>query len=338
MAVLATTNPTLIDLTKRLDPNGSIAQIAEVLNQTNAILDDIPWIEANDGAGHRSTIRTGLPAPTWRKLYGGVQPTKSDTAQVRDTTGMLEDYAEVDKALADLNGNTAAFRMSEDTPHIEGMSEEWTKTVLYGDETVNPERFTGLMPRFNNLSTANNKINIIDAGGTGSDNTSILLVLWGDQTVFGIYPKGSRAGLYSEDKGQVTIENVDGASGRMEAYRTWYKWDCGLVVRDWRYIVRICNIDLSDLNKASSGSSADLVDLLMRALAAVPDLNKGRPVFYANRTISSMFGRQAMGKVAYQLTYDDILGASGITRKAPMFMGIPIHRVDQLLNTESRVT
>ena len=120
MTTLAVTHPTLLDLAKRTDPDGNIADIVEILNQTNEVLDDMVWLEGNLTTGHRTTIRTGLPAPTWRKMYGGVQPTKSTTAQITDNTGMLEAYAEVDKALADLNGNTAAWRLSEETQHIEG--------------------------------------------------------------------------------------------------------------------------------------------------------------------------------------------------------------------------
>jgi len=216
MSTLSAINPTLLDLTKRLDPKGKIDMIAEILNETNEILDDMSWVEGNLPTGNRTTIRTGIPEPTWRKLYGGVQPTKSTTAQITDDCGMLEDYAEVDKALADLNGNNAAFRVSEDRAHIEGMSQKMADTLIYGDSSLYPERFTGLAPRFNSL-TAENADNIILGGSVSgqTDNTSIWLVVWGPNTVHGIYPKGSKVGLQHTDKGQVTIENVDGANGRM---------------------------------------------------------------------------------------------------------------------------
>jgi hypothetical protein len=239
MATLADTHPTLLDLARRTDPDGSIADIVEIMNQTNEVLDDMVWQEGNLVTGHRTTIRTGLPTPTWRKMYGGVQPTKSKTAQITDTTGMLEAYAEVDKALADLNGNTAAFRLSEDRPHIEGMAEEIAQTLFYGNEGTEPEAFTGLSPRFNAKTSANNSDNVVDGGGSGTDNASIWLAVWGPNSGFGIVPKGSKAGLQMEDKGQVTIENIDGAGGRMEAYRTHYRQDAGLTIRDWRYFVRI---------------------------------------------------------------------------------------------------
>lgn len=186
MSQLATSHPTLLDVAKRLDPNGKVAAVVELLHQKNEILEDAVWLEGNLPTGHRTSVRTGLPAPTWRKLYGFVQPTKSTTIQVTDNCGMLEAYAEVDKALADLNGNTAAFRLSEDSAHIEGMNQEFAETLLYGNEGTEPEAFTGFAPRFNSLAAENGQ-NIIDAGGT-SDRTSIWLVVWGPNTVHCIYP------------------------------------------------------------------------------------------------------------------------------------------------------
>ena len=283
MATLAATRPTLLDLAKRTDPDGQIAKVVEILNETNEVLDDMMWKEGNLPTGHRTTIRSGLPTPTWRKLYGGVQPTKSRTVQVTDNTGSLEAYSEVDKALADLNGNTAEFRLSEDKPHIEGISQEISDTLFFGNETTEPEAFTGFAPRFNSL-TAENGDNIIAGGGSGSDNASIWLVVWGDNTCHGIVPKGSTAGMQISDKGQVTIEDIDGSGGRMEAYRTHFKMSAGLTVRDWRYIVRIANIDRSALTRTyTSGvfsSGAHLPDLMFQALELVPNLNAGTPVFY----------------------------------------------------------
>ena len=193
MAALSVIHPTLLDVAKRLDPDGKIDTIVEILAETNEVLQDMVWVEGNLPTGHRTTIRSGLPTPTWRKLYGGVQPTKSRTVQVTDTCGMLEAYAEVDKALADLNGNSAAFRLSEDRAHIEGMNQEFASSLFYASEATAPEEIMGFAPRFN-LSTAENGENIIRQGGTqpdGSDNASIWLVVWGENTCHGIYPKGS---------------------------------------------------------------------------------------------------------------------------------------------------
>jgi hypothetical protein len=329
MATLAANNPTLLDVAKRLDPDGKIASIVEILNATNPVLDDLSMVEGNLPTGHRTTIRTGLPAPTWRKLYGGVQPTKSTTVQVTDSAGMLEAYAEVDKALADLNGNTAAFRLSEDAAHIEGMGQEMAQTLFYGNEGTEPEAFTGLAPRYNSLS-AENGDNIIDAGGNDTDLTSIWLCVWGNQTGHGIYPKGSLACLQMTDKGQVTVENVDGNGGRMEAYRTHYRWDCGLTIRDWRYFVRIANIDISALNTLAN--TKDIISWMIQASERIPEMGKGRAAFYMNRRLREKLRLGILEKVSSNLTWETVAGERVMT-----FDDIPVRRTDALINTESRV-
>jgi hypothetical protein len=336
MPALSTTHPTLLDVTKRLDPQGKIDTIAEILTQELPVLEDMVTMEGNLPTGHRGTVRTGIPLPTWRKMYQGVRPTKSTTAQVTDSCGMLEAYAEVDKALADLNGNTAAFRLSEDRAHIEGMAQELGSTLFYGNEGSEPEAFTGLAPRYNSLS-AENAQNIVSAGGTGSDNTSIWLVGWGEQTCHGIYPKGSKAGLQMEDKGQVTIENVDGNGGRMEGYRTHYRQDIGLVLRDWRYVARICNIDVSALTV--DGTVADreaaqkaLITYMIMASERIPNFGKGRFCWYVNRTIREALRLGIQSKIANNLSWETVEGKRVMT-----FDDIPVKRVDSLVNTEERV-
>lgn len=331
MATLAANNPTLLDVAKRTDPDGSISTIVELLNQTNDVLTDMSFVEGNLPTGNKTTVRTGLPTPTWRKLYGGVQPTKSTTAQVTDSCGMLEAYAEIDKALADLNGNTAAFRLSEDAAHIESMSQEMASTLFYGNEGTEPEAFTGLAPRFNSKS-AENADNIVDGGSAAgqTDNTSIWLCVWGPQTGFGIYPKGSKAGLSMTDKGQVTVENVDGAGGRMEGYRTHYRWDAGLTIRDWRYFVRIANIDISELSTLAN--TKNLINFMVQASERIPSFGKGRACWYVNRTIREKLRLGILEKVASNLSWETVSGKRVMT-----FDDIPVRRTDALINTESRV-
>jgi len=330
MTTLTVTNPTLLDIAKATDPNGSIATIVELLAQSNDVLQDMTWVEGNLPTGNKTSQRTGLPTPTWRKLYGGVQPAKSTIAQITDNCGMLEAYAEIDRALADLNGNTAAFRMIEDAAHIEGMSQEQASTLFYGNEGTEPEAFTGLSPRFNSLS-AQNADNIIDAfSGSGGDLTSIWLCVWGPQTGFGIIPKGSKAGLQMTDKGQVTVENVDGAGGRMEAYRTHYRWDAGLTIRDWRYFVRIANIDLSELDTIAN--TKNLINWMVMATERIPTLGKGRACWYVNRKIREKLRLGILERVSSNLSWETVEGKRVMT-----FDDIPVRRTDALVNTETRV-
>jgi hypothetical protein len=107
-ATLATGALTLIDQAKRLDPDGKVPVIVELLSQTNEVLDDMLFREGNLPTGHRTTIRTGLPTVYWRMLNQGIPPSKSQTAQVDENAGMLEAWSEVDKDLALLNGNVSA--------------------------------------------------------------------------------------------------------------------------------------------------------------------------------------------------------------------------------------
>lgn len=332
MATLGTLSETLGSMAKRLDPEGRIDAIVEMLTQTNEILEDMLWLEGNLPTGNKTTIRTGLPSVAWRLLNYGVPQGKSSTAQVVDTCGMLEAYAEVDKALADLNGNTAAYRLSEDRAFLEAMNQTMAQTLFYGNTAVNPERFLGLAPRFS-VSSTDEKLtgfNVLKGGGTGNTNTSIWLMCWGDLTVHGIIPKGSKAGFQHQDLGEQTL--FDAAGNKYQGYRTHYKWDCGLTVRDWKYVVRGANVDVSTLKKDAS-SGADLIDLMTEMIEQLPNVNLGRPVFYVNRKIRSFLRRQIVNKTAGStLTMENIAG-----KKVVSFDGIPVRRCDQLLNTEATV-
>lgn len=329
MATLSTLSITLADWAKRQDPNEKTARIVEILNQSNEILADMMWLEGNLPTGHRTTIRTGLPSATWRRLNYGVPKAKSTTVQVTDACGMLEVYSENDKDLVELNGDAAAFRMSEDVAFIEGISQQVATAIFYESQTTSPERITGLSPRYNSLS-AGNATNIIDALGSGSDNTSMWLVVWGDRTVHGIYPKASKVGLSSTDKGVQTVLDSNTPQGQYEAYRTHYQWKCGMSLRDWRYVVRVCNIDVSDL---AGATPANLINYLIRAIHKIPNLKSGKAAIYANRAIMTWLDIQALNKTNVWLGRTEFDGA-----EVTSFRGIPLRTVDAILNTEARIT
>lgn len=334
MATLSVKSPTLLDVAKSLDPDGKTATVVELLNQTNEILTDMPWFEGNLPTGHRTTVRTGLPTATWRQLYQGVDPSKSTRAQVDDTCGLLEARSEIDVDVAALNGNTSEFRLSEGQAFLEAMNEAMASTMFYGDVATNPERFTGLSARYNS-STAGNGANVMKAGGAGADNTSVWLIVWGQNTAHGIFPKGSKAGLTHEDLG--VIDAFDGNNKRFRAVADLWKWKPGLSLRDWRYAVRICNIDVSDL-QGMTGTQAltaqtNLIKQMMIAKHKIPSLGMGKPVFYANRTVRAYLDVMALEKSNAALSIKEAAGQFETS-----FLGIPIRTCDQLLNTETVVS
>ena len=334
MAALSTGALTLADWAKRLDPDGKVPTIVELLEQTNDILMDMRWIEGNLPTGHRTTVRTGLPAVAWRLLNQGITPSKSTTAQIDEQCGMLEAWSEVDKDLALLNGNVASFRLSEAKAFLEAMNQEVAQTLFYGNSGLAPEEFLGLSPRYSS-TTAGSGANVMSAGGAGSDNSSIWLIVWGENTLTGIFPKGSKAGLIHDDYGEVTVELTAGIAGsRMRAFQERWQWKAGLAVRDWRYAVRIANIDISNL--VTESSAADLTKLLIKATHRVPSLNVGRAAIYMNRTCFEFFDIQGR---------DDSISAGGgfstisvDGKERTAFRGIPVVKCDQLLETEATVS
>ncbi|BEL73966.1 hypothetical protein SM12BL1_02690 [Serratia marcescens] len=326
MAIKSTNALTLADWAKRTDSDGKVPTIVELLSQTNPVLTDMLFVEGNLPTGHRTTVRTGLPAATWRLLNYGVPSSKSTTAQVTDSTGMLETYAEIDKSLADLNGNTAEFRLSEDNAFLEAMNQTMAETIFYGDTRINPQRFTGLSARYNDKS-AKNAQNIVDAGGTGSNLTSVWLVVWGSNTVHGIFPKGQKAGLSHQDLGEQTLKDPNG--GQYQGYRTHYKWDNGLTVRDWRYAVRIANIDTT---KLGADDGPNLAKLMVQALHRIPNLQMGKAVFYMNRDAAEYLDIQATEKASLAISVKETEGVWWTS-----FRGVPVRTCDALLSTESQV-
>jgi hypothetical protein len=333
MSLLTSNVVTLADHAKRRDPSGKISKIVEMLSQTNEILQDAHFTEGNLPTGHQTTIRTGLPTVYWRLLNQGVPSSKSTTAQVLESCGILEAWSEVDEDLAALAGDLNAFRLSEATPFVEAMGQEVASTMFYGNSGLAAEEFNGLAVRYSSLSAANAQ-NIVSAGGAGSDNSSIWLIVWGEDTVNCIFPKGSVAGLEQKDLGLQTVETTSGVGGsRMRAYQEQYKWKTGISVRDWRYAVRIANIDISNL--VAKTSAADIFELMIKAMHRIPSLNKGKACFYMNRSIQQMLDIQKRDAVQAGggLTYENVDG-----KPVMSFRGIPVRRCDALHELESVVS
>ena len=341
----------LMDAARRMDPDGDIDTIAELLSQANEFFKDMTWTESNMDTGHKSTVRTGLPSGTWRAAYGGVPYTRSTTAQVTDGLGFLSAYSQLDKRVAELGGKTAQIRMTEDSAHLEGLSQQMATTFFYGNASTTPSQFTGFAPRYNTVTaaTAANAQNVLDGGGTGSANASIWLIGWGDMTTFGIYPKGTKAGLVFEDRGDV-VPGYDAANNPYPAFTSYYEWNAGLVTRDWRYNVRIGNLDTTAGAQGLFGTTPpDIFYLLSKAVVRFPTLTKRvsgitetdapdepapgiNPCIYVNRTIRESMDIQAIRDKNVLLRPTEYAGSPVVE-----FRGLPIRIADTLLNTESRL-
>jgi hypothetical protein len=252
-------------------------------------------------------------------------PSKSTTAQVTEPCAMLEARSHIDAKLLNLNGNSAAFRLSEESAFIEAMGQEMTSKIFNGNVGTDMKTFSGLATRYSSTSAGNGG-NIILGGGAGSDNASMYLVVWGEQTVFMPFPKGSRAGLQHRDLGEESVQDANG--NWYQAARSLFQWDAGLVVKDWRYVVRIPNIDISDwigvTGTQATTAATNLIKLMMRAIARIPNLNMGRAAFYANRSIAEGLMIQALEKSQNALGIKPAMTQFGQNINQLEFMGVPV--------------
>jgi hypothetical protein len=341
----------LMDAARRMDPDGDVSTIAELLSQANEFFKDMTWSESNMDTGHKSTVRTGLPSGTWRLPYAGVPYARSTTAQQTDGLGFLAAYSQIDKRVAELGGKIAQIRMTEDSAFLEGMSQQMATAYFYGNTNTVPTQFTGFSYRYSTVATATaaNAQNVLDAGGTGSSNLSMWLCGWGDMTTFGIYPKGTKAGLIFEDRGDV-VPGYDSSSNPFPAYTSYFEWNAGLVTKDWRYNVRIANIDTTSGAQGLFGTTPpDLFYLLSKAVVRLPTMSKRvsgitetdapdepapgiNPAIYVNRTGRESLDIQAIRDKNVLLKPTEYAGMPVVE-----FRGVPIRVNDCLLNTETRV-
>jgi major capsid protein gp7 len=339
----------LADVGRRFDPRGRISDMANLLSQCNEMINDIPMVEANGLTSHTTTIVTSLPKGTYIRYYQGTPYTKSNAAQVEFGMSLLRDYSQVDKRLISVGGQSKTLRRKEDTKHMEGLSQQQAQTLMYGNTWTTPQQFTGWSPLFNTVSTATaqNAVNVFDCGGTGSSNASIWLIGWGDSTAYGIYPQGSQGGLVFEDKGDV-VPGFDVNNYRFEAETSLFEWQLGLVVEDWRFSLRLCNIDTTTAGLLGS-APPDLFAILSRAIVRLPtagrmqsgitqtdDPEKMSPSvrlkLYTDRTVRAAMDVQAIRDKNVLLSPRDYAGQPIVN-----FRNIPIGVMDSMLNTESRV-
>lgn len=342
--------PNLIDWVAMSDPDGMIADIAWLLSQCNDVLKDMIFQEGNQPLGHQVSVNAGLPQGIWRGNNQGTPSSKPLNARFNFTIGMLTDYSKVDKAEATLNGEVGKFRWMQDQSHIEGLSQQVASAMFYSNESVNPQQFTGFSPYYNTLSTstAQTAKNVINAGGTGSSNTSLWLVGWGDNTTFALFPKGSQAGLVYEDKGDIR-ELYDANGNGFEGYTSYFEWKIGLAVKDWRYNVRIGNIDTTTAGLLGV-APPDLNVLMATAVNKLPTLSRRgsgitesdspadpmpgiNPAWYCNRTVRTALDVQAIRDKNVLIGMKEYAGEPVL-----MWRDIPVRLCDSLVNTETTLS
>ena len=310
------------------DKAGKPNTILELMDQENSILDDIKFMEANGYDAHTTTIRNGLPEVYWRRLYKGIPPSKSQISQVKDACGILEARSMIDIKMLELHQSQArAYRASESRAFMEAMRQKLANTFIYGSIENNPDGFHGLDPRY----AHKNAPQVIDAGGATADKcTSIWGIVWGESEVHGIFPKDSPAGLKHKLLPEQDVYDADGNAYRAEG--DLFTWNVGLTVRDWRCVVRVCNIDTTKLTieKGQTGF-VDLHRLTVRAKNMIPPEKRNRLIWYANQDVMTALELQSTDSGYVHLVYGDLFRSKNI----PHIHGCPVRQLDAILSTEN---
>lgn len=338
MAAKGVSMVTLADVAK--SANKQIGKVAEVLLQHNAMLNDVPYQEMNEGTIHKEDIRSALPEVYYRKANQPIPASKTTIEERSFTATHFESKSQIDEAVASRGGvdRIAYNRWNQAQGHLQAHANELASLMIYGSPVQSNLKTAGFFDIYSTLNPAEpTSKQIIDAEGTGSDNTSILKVHWGERSIFGVYPKGTTAGLTRRDHSagnkMVKIPGIDanGNVGDYWGYEEEFLTDHGLVVKDYRQAVRIANIDVSEL---VAGTGADLIDLMISGNYKIDSEENGMGVWYVNRTLEAHLHKQALTKVGNGagLRFDNYQG-----QKVLMFLGSPVRRMDALLNSEARV-
>lgn len=353
MAVVSSImNPTLKDIVDRTAPNGQIAKIIEAAEISMPLLQDATFVKANDGDSHQTTIRTGLPEVAERRYNQGIKQTKTTTMQVKEQLAMMEDLSSVDAALAAKSGNVQAYRASERVGKLQAAHIWLGRNFIYGSPALSPDTFMGQAARYGSKSALSGS-QIIDGGGTGTDNTSIYIVTWGGQGTNLLYKEGTTAGFDMKDMtpgGPQLIRAPVQDTDRLEmlGYQDWMGIHTGMTVADWQSGARIANIDVSDMRGDPTAGGANLYDLMTDARWALKtgaslgvnyetgELVRGKTVAYMNRTTASVLEKQARNSKGLMLRYEEVQGR-GYMPFQLMFGEWEIKILDTISNAETRV-
>jgi len=228
---------TALEIVKRANAPDPF-KIIELMRLTNEMLIDVPAYEANSATINVALQRDIVPMGQHRIYNRGVGKVATQTKPIRDRIAMIAAYSDVDASMLEHSGNKTAAMMSEAAGIIKGMGLTQAETLIYGDENKDDE-FAGLISRRNALDGKN----VINAGGTGNELTSIYMVAIGKDLFHLLYPKGSTSvGVTREDRGLVDVPDPRTPGTEYPVYRNYFTAQYGIAVIMPDAVKRIANI------------------------------------------------------------------------------------------------
>lgn len=315
---------TLADVINETTPSGGIADIVEIFNQNNEFLPDAPMVQSNDMHSHISYIRSRMPNVHGGRLINrGADTTTAASTPKRESIAILERWIPIDERVVEDSPDQQKTRSNQTKPVLEKMMQELTRQMIYGSQAVDQSELDGFFTRFNDLGMDN----VATAGGSGG--SSLLLIEWGEDKTYMVYPRGAKdAGIEFDDKSKIPWRDPDGKP--YDAYVSKVLALFGLSVDDPRTVQRIANFTAggSTTNLLSAGGHHDLI----RAKNRLPSAGRNA-VIYVNREMKSQFDIWAVDKSNGFYMMQNITG-----QPLAYFQEMPIRMVEQMLQTESEVT
>ncbi len=337
-----TTRESLITAARQT-ANGMIINVAEVLNETNNVIEDAIVQKSTDITSHLVTRRSRLPAVSWVKVGNGWNATVGLSNQAVEPIGMLKARFLCPQDVMDIQANPDKYRTNQERAYIESMGQELSNT-LFGNVSGGtlspvsppPEEFAGFQYRYASLSTSPTAY-VLSNGHTADDdtNTSIWFIQWAANKVYLITPRNMEGGgIKKVDEGRVYTSGdnavaIDGAvagspnpTNSLWAYITEFSWNVGLAIEDQRAVKRLCNID-------PDHAANDTLD--EDKIIQIRNNFKGNEkiYMYCNETIFTQLQILAKDKTNVHWTGEDPFG-----RPQFNFLDMPVRRCDAITDVE----
>ena len=325
------------------DAGAQFVMPKRVLDRMTPLVRMLPLKASNNILSNIATRTDSLPVASTRRWNEGIKATTAKNTPLNDPIALFEDYSEVDKDLWEIQNNPNAWRADQDMNHIEALFQLMESTLFYGNLTSNPGAFNGLATRFNNLESYPNgdtswQPNVWNGGQASGNCTSAWMIEFGDDTVYGIYPPNSPAGLNVRDLGEVTKELASGTGAVGQNYmyqglRTMLRWYLGIQIGDERCVQRICNINPVGF----SGPAGFDENIFIEAKNWLPRAGEAPgTIILVNRALKSQIDIRAVSqKINTYFTPPSDNSMDVFGKAVTKFQNIPIYVAEKILSTET---
>lgn len=317
MANVTQNDYNLVDVTKSLAPDQkSFLNTVNLIAKKNDFLDDVRWEEGIGLTSHLIGQIVSMPDITESADNQGYGTGKDEVINVDEFACEIGSNNPIDVRTLMRSPNPREFRSRKDDSHIVAHGEKLVERVFSGNRKTNPLQIDGLYNRnFWAGSISSNGAYQLSAGGiSGADMFDAWVIRHGEDAFKMWYPRGSKAGINIEDKGELPV--LDAAGKMYFAQVTHFDWKFGLGIYDPRNIVRVSNIKPSD-------SAQKLEETLVRAINRMRGEND--IVIYLPSEVYTQLDILAMNKTNAVYTKEDVFG-----RKVTTFRGVPVRKVEFL--------